>query len=256
MNNQKIFIAIDIEKVKRSASQGLQAIGIVIGEKIGKEYIVIEKRVFCAPFPKNVFDPNVMDQNVLNEFWSRDEMKEIIKMIDKNSILYEEALGSFVEFFNSVETRYPQSEIILISDNPSFDIGNLDAELENGGFRKFPLRYSNDGKKYRQCNDPKQRLKALSLLDVAWELADKEISHDHYPENDAHHHFLLYTHAEQASLFVKSIFDLVSACENDSEIHGDPDKLLQSKQALVYELIRSNPYFVKYREQRNRNFSK
>jgi hypothetical protein len=127
------------------------------------------------------------EERCWREFWSKqpDTLRQILQA---EAVQLKNAMDTLVSWLNELEILYPSSsdyKIKFLSDNPSFDIGNLDFYLKIHCGRRA-LRYSNNGT-YRSVENPDDMLSMFPKKDVEKEL-DKirsVIVHDHDPSNDA-----------------------------------------------------------------------
>ena len=86
-SRKKIVIAIDIEKTKQNVTEGIVAIGVAVASKESDGYRLIDKTTFCMPFPEDVKNPELMDQDTWTQFWSNPKLhlEETIEKIKKHS---------------------------------------------------------------------------------------------------------------------------------------------------------------------------
>lgn len=252
---KKIVIAIDIEKTLRTLTEGIVAIGVVVASKESDSYTVLEKITFCMPFPEDVKDSKLMDQEAWSQFWSNPKFKleKVIERIKREAIPYEKSLKEFVEFFDGIEERFPEHEIEIISDNPPFDIGSIDGALDVTKTRKLPIKYNKTGKKYRSVIDPGERLDSLSMWHVATSIVDKKVDHDHWPSNDALHHLYMAEEAEKIQKFLKDeVWDFVDKNETRKEKNGTSELREREIHTRLYHNIVENEHFQLYRESKKR----
>lgn len=130
------------------------------------------------------------------DFWSKQPV-EIIEGCKENALPPEQAWKQIGKFIDSLEKSYPNDNIKFLSDNPSFDIANIDYNLEKYTGRS-PMRYSSTGK-YRSvvAADDMFDMIPKTQKSIAMEEINSVVSHDHNPVNDAHHIFLQYFHAKK-----------------------------------------------------------
>ncbi len=181
-----VIAAFDIEATGSDARSSVVAIGVCVGTPDGK---VLTKQRWCLePLHGDIIDPDCW-----TEFWADPERPE--NMVIWNEI--QEAakhpaivVAEFTTFLRTLAATYERVKIV--SDNPAFDTGMIDALLHRVDPAFGSLRYLG-GKTYRSIGDPGQMLKgaylgrpALKQEYEAWRatLGDK-VKHDHRPENDA-----------------------------------------------------------------------
>lgn len=195
----KYYLALDIEKAGDRFCDPILMIGCCLGDVNGK---VIESKAFCGPIPKE----EDFDQRCWTEFWSKNlDILERIRETAKNNNVEtkEQMIDNFMNYYYSLDTRFGPftragpRRLILLSDNPAFDISSIDqalitqTEASLKGFNKgnqyvFPLRYTKSGQ-YNRVEDPSERSGGLTNK------KSKEIMnrvkqmtpHDHWAENDA-----------------------------------------------------------------------
>ncbi len=133
----------------------------------------------------------VFDEDCKRDFW--DKNPGALGVVLKDAISPEKAMTAFGEFLRKIETL--PNELLIISDNPSFDIAWIDTYLGKYLGRR-PLRYSEEGK-YRMVWDSvtmqktwlcfRDRIHTLLPPSKHRDLLGLESAypHDHTPLNDA-----------------------------------------------------------------------
>lgn len=178
------ILAIDIETGGcRALQHPLVAIGICL----------------CLPHPTGIiktkkrftfeFDTDKFEDRCWCEFWTNHQDKlEIYKSTKEKSTIQD-----FADYIDTLDNMYPN--LMLISDNPSFDIYFLNTLYDRDLNRK-PLLYRADGT-YRLICDQNTYLYAMMKESKSLWISDADVikkyqledtiqsKHDHYPENDA-----------------------------------------------------------------------
>ncbi|OJW47189.1 MAG: hypothetical protein BGO67_03685 [Alphaproteobacteria bacterium 41-28] len=175
-------LAIDIETSGSSFKQnGIVSIGASLQDHNSNE---------LDSFQINLVLPEgrSYEERCVKEFWS--ENKKIHNFVQQNAVAPKEAMDKFCAFLTEVETRF--SDLIVISDNPSFDIAWLNFYLDEYTDR-LPLNYA-ENMTYRIIWDIYSMLKVLLCergdFESSWELPEKlglksKWPADHNPLNDA-----------------------------------------------------------------------
>ncbi|HUX80603.1 MAG TPA: 3'-5' exoribonuclease [Alphaproteobacteria bacterium] len=175
-------LALDIETSGCSLKKhGIVSIGASLQDKNSNE---------LDSFQINVTLPegHTYEERCVKEFWS--ENKKIYEFVQQNAVAPSIAMGKFCTFLRQVETRYP--ELIVVSDNPSFDVAWLNLYLSEYTDR-LPLNYTEDNT-YRIIWDTYSMQKVLTCergdFESSWELPEKlgfksKWPADHNPLNDA-----------------------------------------------------------------------
>ena len=109
-------------------------------------------------------------------------------------------IDRFMEYYFDLETRFPEATVTLLSDNPAYDLSNIDAVLANNrrGAYQYPLRYSMKGG-YRSVSDPSEIIGAFprGVREHNTTAIAYLVPHDHWAENDATeiYHLMMYAQA-------------------------------------------------------------
>lgn len=200
---KQVFVAFDIEHT----GETLLAIGMCVGNELGQ--VLQKKRVnVSVKWPDGDllgdFEPRCW-----NEFWSK-QPQSLIDTLKTNAVSLKDAIDMLVDWLNELERLYPPTDykIKFLSDNPSFDIGNLDWYLKTQCGRRA-LRYSNDGT-YRSVKNPNDMLEMFPKEKVEQELAKIRsiIKHDHDPANDAEFIYRQYLAALELRYDALNLFSL------------------------------------------------
>lgn len=141
------------------------------------------KRIFRFAFDIKDFEPRCIE-----EFWSKNMDK-----LEKLKSLPLSTIADFAAYIDELDTLYPN--LIILSDNPAYDIGFINYLYDRDLNRK-PLQYRANGK-YRIIVDQNSYLWATMPesgdpwiwdADVIKKFDLKITSvHDHMPDNDAEH---------------------------------------------------------------------
>lgn len=190
MNQQSdtIYVAIDIETTGPKFKNDILAIGVVIGRKSNQS--VIEQRVWCFHHQGLLESENqdsFFEISTWNEFWSKN--KHVLEKINLESQSKPESPDETWEYFKSywdqLDERFPNDQIVILSDNPSFDCSKIDYQFFKR-FDRWPMRYSKDNK-YRLIQDPSERLASFSYRKTIYDNMKQffKNSTPHWPTNDA-----------------------------------------------------------------------
>jgi len=193
--SRTVCIAVDIEKCGALYRDSVLSVGFYVADLDNGEEL--QRRRFNVevnwPDEKTCGD---FEERYWTEFWSKQPI-EIVNGCKENALPPEQAWKEIAIFVDSLENTYSDCKIKFASDNASFDIANIDYNLEKYVGR-YPMRYSSTGK-YRTvvaANDmfdmiPEARRKAY------WGEIDRVVKQHHNPVNDAHHIFLQYFYAKK-----------------------------------------------------------
>lgn len=144
----KVYVAISIEKggdapVTHPLSRPLLAIGACVGTNGS----VIERRRWCLAATRE----------------GESQHEDRLARIAAESVDPLAGLADFNVWLVDLQARYFPAEIGLLSDDPAYDIGQLDHELNLRGIRTLPLRALGDGK-YRTIANPCEMAKGQGLF--------------------------------------------------------------------------------------------
>lgn len=195
----KYYLALDIEKAGDRFCDDILMIGCCLGDVNGK---VIESKAFCGPIPK----PEEFDQRCWTEFWLKnlDILERIREVAKQNGVdTKEKMIDNFMDYYYELDNRFGPftragpNRLILLTDNPTYDISAIDQALvsqtissknglSKGNQYTFPLRYTKTGQ-YNRVEDPSERANGLPVKKSKEIMTKvKEVSvHDHWAENDA-----------------------------------------------------------------------
>jgi hypothetical protein len=191
---EKVYVAIDIESGGDSFGARIPAIGVCVGDEFGS---VEETKVFCSfvHVPEKGRMPLNFEKRCWEEFWLVENRISILKRINDESKgnTEDEMLFEYAEFLNSLEDTYEGRQIIIVSNNPAFDLGKTDHKLHEIVGR-MPTRYGSDGL-YRWVEDPSEQAEGLPDVVKAGvkRKVDSMVKADHWPVNDAKsiYHYLI-----------------------------------------------------------------
>lgn len=188
-----VYVAVDIEKTGSSFTKHkVMSVGFFVGDRNGK--CLETKRVnLDVKFPSegNFGD---FEERCWQEFWSKLDSK-IIDILTTDQVSQQEGWNQVAKFIDGLEEKYPNTKIKFLTNNTSFDIANIDYNLEVYCSR-LPMRYSSKGK-YRSVISADDMLEMLpnSLYSAARQRIHSVVKHDHDPINDAHSIYLQYIEA-------------------------------------------------------------
>lgn len=169
------YLVVDIEKNGNALTSPLLAIGYCHGRisKDGKEAQVLMSGRVCIKRDS---------KEALSEFWSHPDRKSQLDIMDKEAIPFKQAMAQFIQIVDSMHIDE------LLSDNPSYDFGNLDYALLIA--QRDPLRYDKDGK-YRATTDVDSLLQGFTREERSRieRLANEKSQHTHLPDDDARNIF-------------------------------------------------------------------
>ena len=179
----KLYLSVDIEKAGDRFVDPVLMIGCCLGDEKGE---VIESKAFCGVVPENKdFEPRCW-----NEFWVHN--LDVLSRIRRNST--KTMLEDFMNYFYGLDERFGpftkngEKQLIILTDNPTFDITAIDCMLCMDAEKRFPLplHYTKSGEyiKVVDCNALFKLLSADAKKRVK-DQASKNVSHDHWAENDA-----------------------------------------------------------------------
>jgi hypothetical protein len=206
---ERHYLALDIEATGPGPEHKMIALGVVLATK--SRGILLKTR-FTFPlceFPATPDEVETLLNTTKNAEWNPDTLrgfwKPRIEWAHKNlcnprsgsvSLPRKEAENEYrdevtraIHFLQLLLLAYPQ--IDLISDNPNYDLGRLDQLIFKYGLGRVPLREFGGDHRNVWCVD--------SMLRATEEVArfeqikkDNNVEHDHFPENDAHCHWLAF----------------------------------------------------------------
>lgn len=192
MNNKGVGImAIDIETGGQLiGSAPIVAIGWAVGGLDGR--LLIKGRV-CLRSNSYKFE-----RRCLEEYWYANSIQQAqLETFRAEAIGIKEGLGQFLKTVKEAESLFPK--LYLVSDNPAFDFGFLNYYLAHY-LQHMPLSYRvTDGTYRGQLGDEWYVVRKLTanrfavlpnIVERVTKQVAETVSHDHFPENDAHHIYL------------------------------------------------------------------
>ena len=145
---RQVFVAVDIERTGPFLVRNkTNSIGFFVGNDRGDP--IIQKKVNIEvqwPDGKTLGD---FEPTCWHEFWAK-QPEEVLNGCKKFAIPIDSAFVEVAQFLQDLERAFPEDcfEIIFLTDNPSFDIANIDFGLEMYAKRK-PMRFSSTSGEYR-----------------------------------------------------------------------------------------------------------
>jgi hypothetical protein len=198
-----------------------------------------KERQQSGPFLGESLKTRSLIPRCLKEFWEKDNRREILNRIDKaakdaKTETEESMVKAFAKFLDGLEFEGKEEEeeassklsqtqidaigsleqklvqkqkketLVIITDNPLFDVASLTTLLKLHCDRKG-INYSSSGE-YRDTRDAWERfcMVPVKTQEILKARIQKQVLHDHWPENDAHFIFLQYLEAVKvAEAFAK-----------------------------------------------------
>ena len=108
-----------------------------INEETGTE----ESRRFTFEFSRKKFD-----EDCYRDFWSKHEDK--LKVFEQEKV--KTTIADFASYLDELDKKY--DDLVIISDNPQFDIGFINYYF-NKYLNRKPMSYKNNGTDYRLIVD-------------------------------------------------------------------------------------------------------
>lgn len=202
-----ILIGVDIEKAGDSMIRyPVVSLGITVTDINGK---VLEQ--FKINFTVKWFDKNGFgdfEPRCVNEYWTRKVTPKVLESCRTDSVVPAFGWSKLNDYLLALEQRYPENthKIVFLSDNASYDIANIDYNLDKY-LQRNAMRYSFTGK-YRSVKAADDMLDMASKKYVkeAYERIKSVVLHDHDPVNDAHFICLQYVEAMRYKHLIESLF--------------------------------------------------
>jgi len=224
---KELYLTVDIERWGKQFYHGVGAIGACFGDAGGN---IIEQKAFCSKVPpKDDFEKRTWD-----EFWSKHP--DVLARIDAAAV--PNALGAFKEWVLDIEKKHGpfgrkhrgNVKLKLISDNPAYDIGNINLELFKTEVADLLLAIEVDEKldldflhrqmktlgqgcalaelfdDYVATDDPSEQIRHMTPLQKQLVAEHVTAPHDHWPVNDA-------TQIYQQRVGVKRVADATTVIE-------------------------------------------
>ena len=219
MEDTTAYLAFDIEKAGcLPIRHPVIAVGVCLGDEDG---LIIEKKrwTFQVQWPDDLKNPSHygdFEPRCWEEFWSK-QKPELIAELKQDAKPQKEGWNDFVKWVDELEKKY--SKIVLLSDNPGYDLGAIDVNLERYTER-MPLRYASTTGDYRSLivsDDAYYIASEDTMMAVKEERLFPFVQPDHRPENDAEVVFRQYLVAMELK-HVYSMYEMLA--EQDPE---EPD---------------------------------
>lgn len=173
MSKETVYIAWDIEKGGPCFEHPIIAVGVCYGTKT-----TYRKKRFCL-----TFDINNFEEKCLKEFWSK--FPNILEKIKSEATPVVETWEAITDFLTLLEVAYPEDKynIVMLSDNPAYDIGHIDYNLFHYTAR-WGLRYTDNGD-YRFISNPCEQLVYHPNKENIKRAVRALSKHTHMPDDDA-----------------------------------------------------------------------
>ncbi len=229
-------LAFDIEASGSSLTQnGIVSVGSSLQDENSNELKSFQVNL---ALPEN----RSYEESCLKNFWLKN--LEAYEFVSKNALPPKEAMTQFYNYLESIEKEYP--ELIIISDNPTFDIAWLNLYLAEYTDR-LPLNYSAK-KEYRMIWDSSAVQKTLLSIKTGDFTSkhghikklgfESKWVHNHNPLNDARRIADFYN---QAMKELKKIANLKTGSENIEIISIVPVNPVKTIEVTPY-----NPQWPNY----------
>jgi hypothetical protein len=160
-----IYVALDIEKCGPMMSRHpVVSIGYCVGNRHGRVY-QLGKFNLHVKWPEfdasdEVVDWGDFEPACWRQFWSH-QPSELLFALQINTMTQADGFTEFARWLHHLETvMFPRHRIVFVSDNPSFDIGTIDYNLERY-CGQLPVRYSRTCDVYRQVQSPVDMVRGM-----------------------------------------------------------------------------------------------
>jgi hypothetical protein len=181
--SKRIYLAYDVEATGcRVLTDEVACVGFVEGDEKGN---ILFKKRFSMKTNGN------FEAECKSGFWDK-LPKDVYEILLSGQVDQLTIWKEIATYIDSLETKYPNCEIVLLSDNPAFDNKFIDVNLERYTGRK-PICY--DSKRgYRSTEDAHQYYTSMPTEHKTEikRLVNELVEHNHMPENDAAHHYYTY----------------------------------------------------------------
>lgn len=208
---ERHYLALDIEATGPGPEHKMIALGVVLANKT--HGIVLKKR-FLFPlcqFPANEKECDELLQTTKSTEWNPSTLTGFWKPriewahqhlchSQSGSVSwprreaetdYVLAVTRVIHFLQVLLHCYDQLD--LISDNPNYDLGRLDQFIVQHKLGCVPLRETWNDHRNVWCVDSMLEAKGEEAKQIFRFLRKRDgVEHDHFPENDAHCHWLAY----------------------------------------------------------------
>lgn len=200
MKRDRIVIAVDIEMTGSIKGCSVIAIGAAFCRESGRNGI-------NGTFLSCCYNPTValFEKRCVDEFWSKGNTPAILDRIEAESVKPDgsittplESIAAFQKWKAGVETYAKERDLktVVVTDNASYDIANLNILLMEIGFLPMPYK-ARDGQPYGKVLDSSDFRRGViatqngkpSIKDLAEKfdvpLVDFGKEHTHMPDDDA-----------------------------------------------------------------------
>jgi hypothetical protein len=184
-HTMSVAVAVDVEGTGAAFDAPIVAVGVCVGDLETKR--VMECRTWCMKMPEGV----AVEPRCQAEFW--DKHPDLWGKIERDAVSQSTAFRSLAVFLDRVydEARTAGKDILILSDNPAYDLPRIDAGLHRHADR-LPLRYRADGT-YLFVADPTERAAGMERgADECVAFANREAPPTHWPSDDATNIFALH----------------------------------------------------------------
>lgn len=209
MTTRLYVLAVDVEAWDDQIGAPLVAVGMCLGS--GTTGTVMEKKRWCITLPPGSIEQAAREKtDCYTYFWSK-RLSQLATMQAEAQPAAAAAasIASTLKMWQDRVLDELQGDLIIVSDNPSYDLGKLDHFLYTHHARRYSIRYR------EPAPGKPETYKYLGVEDIspqcyfdptaeqrerrAKEFADKCVTHDHWPDNDAHHHFSRFAYMAAAA---------------------------------------------------------
>lgn len=201
---KKLYVAVDIEKAGALYSHAILAMGVTLGTQ---EDGILETNQWCfdeialrwglraiglregersdslsvATHEELMYENKYFDRSTWIEFWL--ENVAVLKMIYGNAKNPDEEWKRVLNYFDGLEDRFANHDIVIVTDHPSFDVAHINYQLEKR-FGRDPINRTKSGR-YCTTVDPTERLVHSSRKDVIYAHAAKVAVRKHDTRDDS-----------------------------------------------------------------------
>lgn len=176
----KCYLAVDIEGGGSKLDDCILSIGFCYGNT--KKYKKIRWSIST-----NI---NEIETKCYNEFWSKHE--DILNIIQQESRPAEIVAKEIGEFLDSLEDIF--SSVVVVCDNPAYDLTRLDYFLHKYNAREYPIHYGKNNEYRLVCNPVQIRRFFPRKEELFAVIKMSGAKHTHLPDDDAE------------SLYIQQIF--------------------------------------------------
>ncbi len=183
---RNLYLAVDLEGHGARLDAPIKAVGLCLGDDAGQ---VLEKRLWVTDAP----DSSIESQ-CRAEFWSK--QPGLWQLLHSRGYAATQVFRDVAAYVDALESRFPATDIAILSDNPAYDVSRLDQGFATHAARAYGLRYTSTGQ-YRNVMDPSERFRALLEKEQrCWKALLDATPHDHMPDNDAEYIYILHVAVE------------------------------------------------------------